>query len=505
MSTTGCVSIVLVLLCALALAEPAIPRAQRNDEYFSPKNKRDWFIIAQNSKSTDCFFKGYKPNGPIVDIADIKSPKATLGAKSGLAKILSGAKKMGQGAAVVMHAMKFSAFLMKKAPMLGPALGVFSAMTGFINPAPTAQDILKSVNTAVDKLTSEVNQKLDQMKGYVDSKVAKLEKDLIMGEYATSFRLWANCINEPTEAKVKECQQDAVKHITAKRPKFTPLSFELKSLGGSKKVSFEKVRKLEAYMLAFRDYANLVVMQLTPLLMYYCVNKKNAPYASHYCDQYSNSLKTEAQFFIDYANQAVRVIKEGHWGTAKRGACLNTVKCDGQKQVREGFWNAHTANTQLCRCEIESSNTKKYCEIKFTIRVDNQRVYNMYNYPGVSGFANGGKEYGSRVLATLASDYQVKNHKIMDKYWQNEILAYTPEWQNAITLADELKAKNPKRVGDEPSMDYSDSFEDRLTQSGYVAVPDDEDSFEDNEDSYDEIYDSEVAERKEKDEDEDEE
>jgi len=311
---------------------------------------------------------------------------------------------------------------LKNAPMLGPALGVFSAMTGFINPAPTAQDILNSVNTAVGKLTSEVNRKLDQMKGYVDSKIAKLEKDLIRGEYETNFRLWAACINEPSEEHVNECQRDAVKLLTAAQGKFTPLAYEVKNRKAGAKVSFENVRKLEAYMLAFRDYANLVVMSLTPLLQYYCIAKKNAQYASHYCDVYSNTLSTNAQFFVDYADKAIKLIKEGHWGTSKRGNCPNTVKCDGQRQIREGFWNYHTANSQKCRCEIESSNTKKYCEISFTLRADGKKVYNNYNYPNAHSLGSAGPEFARRILDEYAWTYQEKNHKIMDKYWQTEIL-----------------------------------------------------------------------------------
>merc|ERR1712142_666239 len=98
--------------------DSGFPEEDQNDEYFSSKTKRKMFSIYHNRNSGECSFSGYKPNGPIVDIAQIKSPEATLGSKSGLAAILSGAKKMGQGAAVAMHAMKFSAKLMKNAPML---------------------------------------------------------------------------------------------------------------------------------------------------------------------------------------------------------------------------------------------------------------------------------------------------------------------------------------------------------------------------------------------------
>ena len=83
-------------------------------------------------------------------------------------------------------------------------------------------------------------------------------------------RLWANCVKEPTKALVDECQRDSVKFLLAKKSKFVPLEAELSVRRKNKRVSYDKVRKLEAYLLAFRDYANLVVMQLTPLIQLYC-------------------------------------------------------------------------------------------------------------------------------------------------------------------------------------------------------------------------------------------
>lgn len=227
-------------------------------------------------------------------------------------------------------------------------------------------------------------------------------------------------------------------------------------------------------MLAFRDYANLVIMELTPLLQYYCVAKKNTQYASHYCDVYSNTLNAEAQSFIDYASKAIALIKEGHWGTDHKGNCPNTIKCDGQSKVKEGLFSVHTANRQKCRCEIESSNTKKYCEISFTIRADGKDVYKAYKNSGCSSnsFNCAGSAYAREILENRGRTYQVKNHKIMDKYWQAEVLSFVPEWRKAVALAKLMKSKNPKKAGDAPSMDFSEGFADRLEQSGYTAVQD---------------------------------
>ena len=91
--------------------------------------------------------------------------------------------------------------------------------------------------------------------------------------------------------------------------------------------------------------------------------------ALHYCNVYSDDLKKEATSFISYARNAVEAIKQGHWGRNRQGNCPDTFKCDSQKQIKEGNWlhKVHTANSQKCSCEIESSNSKKYCEIRYFI------------------------------------------------------------------------------------------------------------------------------------------
>jgi len=411
------------------------------DEFFHPKQKRASFYIYYHSKTPECLFSGYAPNGPIASIEDVKAPKATLNGKKGLEALLGGAgKKLGKAAAITMHAMKFSAKLMKAVPMLGPALGVFSAVMGVLNPAPSPQDILDSVNKAVTELTDEVNKKLDQMEGYVDSKVAKAEKDLISAEYASAFRLWSQCIEEPTEEKANECQRDAVRTLVASRPKFTPLAGEMEG-----HVDFEKVRKLEAYMLAFRDYANLVIMELTPLVEYYCTYNVNGTSSPHYCEQYSDKMKNEATFFIKYAKEAIAAIKKGHWGTNNRGNCPNTISVSMMKEVWEGWPGAHTMDTYKGKCEIESGNTKKYCELEASIRVDGRRSGSFKDYGniGKDQFKQAMDRFAHEQLDHLSKNYQEENHEIMGKFWQQEVLDFVPQWEEAVSIAEEMKKKNP--------------------------------------------------------------
>ena len=98
----------------------------------------------------------------------------------------------------------------------------------------------------------------------------------------------------------------------------------------------------------------------------------------------------------------------------------------------------------------------------------NAARYTHYNYKYSSGnLAAGGKEYAGRILLSLAKKYQVLNHKIMDEYWQQEVLKFIPIWKEAIEVADTMKAKNPLKSGDAPNMDFSLNFEERLAASGH--------------------------------------
>merc|ERR1719462_502809 len=102
---------------------------------------------------------------------------------------------------------------------------------------------------------------------------------------------------------------------------------------------------------------------------YYCTFKdaKDLPKSPHYCEMFSNKMIKEVTFFIKYAKEAIAAIRKGHWGTNQRGNCPNTLVCNHAEKIVEGkVWGmggVHTYDKYKCRCEIESSNTKKYCTL----------------------------------------------------------------------------------------------------------------------------------------------
>jgi hypothetical protein len=162
-------------------------------------------------------------------------------------------------------------------------------------------------------------------------------------------------------------------------------------------------------------------------------------------------MKNEASYFIKYAKEAIATIKKGHWGTYKRGNCPNTQKVSYVKKIWEGWPGANTYNSYKATCEIESGNTKKYCTIKAYIRVDGKRPWtsqylkrHYYNNLGRWDTGKAIRQWAKNELNSLSSNYQNQNHKIMDKYWEQEVLSFVPQWQDAVSIAEAMKKKNPK-------------------------------------------------------------
>jgi hypothetical protein len=238
--------------------------------------------VATEKVGGTCEYDGYKPGGGEPILTPI-TPTLAKTPTSALAKIVgvAGAKIpgiAGKGAALAMHGQKLLG-LFSAAAKLGPALGVFGAAMGVfdsLNKVSPAQ-IIGAVNTAITKLTKDMNDRLSKMKGYVDAKVLGLEKELVTKEYRTMFTLWSNCASETSVAKVDTCMLDAIRLINSGGPKFYKFSsvsqFPVPPKGlkrtrkyltdnPSKAPAYYEVKRLEISVMGFRDYVTLRLMAL---------------------------------------------------------------------------------------------------------------------------------------------------------------------------------------------------------------------------------------------------
>jgi len=415
-----------------------------------------WFTIRKD-KVWDCDYKGYVPGGKVKEVGKISFPVAKM-AKSGIASVLG---PTSQASTLAMHSLNtikaVTGAFEKIAPTLGPMLGVFGAVTGIFKTLtePKPQDILNAVNGAMGTLTKDMNDKIERMEGYVDSQIITVEKNLIQREYQTCFNLWTSCVDEASVELSNECQREAYATLSARRPKFAVFASKVLTKGAV--VTGFEARELEAYLVPFRDYANLVLMMLKPLVQTYA--KVNTEEGRRHYERYSKALKTQSVFFEKYSKAAVDAILKVHNGKGGSGVCSDTLDCGPIKEIKEGFWNAHTANSARCNVIIEDG-TKQMCQVAMTIRKDGKRPskYYSFNYPNANSDEAGAKEYAGRILIPECQKYQHLNSKVAQAYWKGELLDFIPVWQKTKDIV------KGGAQGDQPVIREENVFADPIQE-----------------------------------------
>jgi len=381
-----------------------------------------------------CEYKGYEPGGKVTEIGKIKAPIAKMETDK-MASIVGKASQLSTRAKLAMDVtlavVKSAAQFAKLVPGLGQVIGLFSSIAGQLALAakPGPQDILDQANKAMATLTKDVNDKLDKMKGYVDAKVIGVQKDLINREYKSNFNLFMNCVEEVTEEHAKECQREAFSGLKAMRPKFAV--FEHKIASGE--ISNYEMRTLEAYLIAFRNYANLVLTELQALVNVYKDDKSKAGKDQY--ARYRRNMRTQAKSFISYADAAVDMILKTHAGKTGEGVCPGTVSCGPWSYIKEGFWasKVHTQSEKECTVTIEEG-TKQLCHAKFRFRADGKypHGYTRFNFPKSKNNEAAAEAYTEYKLFPECFKYQLKNAEIAKAYWQQELLDFVPVWKMAI-------------------------------------------------------------------------
>ena len=252
-----------------------------------------------------CTYKGYIPGGGKPNIRPIQAPGAKI--PSGVLATIAGVSSTAIGGVdTVLNAITSIASIASK---LSPVLQLMGSLFGFIageaNPSP--QEILQKANKAIAKLTTEVNKRLDKMKGYVDYRVIHLEKDLTNRQFRSLFNLFAGCINEVTKERVNECMRNAERKTAADAPKFMILGEMMATMNAhgksrayydkhpSRALSYYNVKRLEAGILSFRDYANIHLLMISTLLETYKADP-SLQHAAAYVRGYTKKQATAGTF-----------------------------------------------------------------------------------------------------------------------------------------------------------------------------------------------------------------
>ncbi|XP_048576457.1 uncharacterized protein LOC116615294 [Nematostella vectensis] len=298
------------------------------------------FRVRRDDEGT-CKYEGYKPGGGIPNIKDIQSPvckgfSRTLTFVSGLlANAGNGAAKtMFKVAEVVQKGAKV-------AKILGGAFAAFGAAFEMVSAQskPKPDDILKQVDKAFDAITKDINDRLKDMENYVDAKVLGLETKLVNNEFASLKKFLTNCMHETTERAVLKCQQDSVRDIDAASPKFEVFKRDFDR--GQNNLNPDQIRRLEAALIPFRDYASLHLFALQTLINAY----KDAPDTQEKNNRLKLYMDTLYKQGIRYNKYATWAYERIYYNQVKIHLNVERYILDKQVQnVMEGW--ANKVNTE---------------------------------------------------------------------------------------------------------------------------------------------------------------
>jgi len=368
-------------------------------------------------RSGQCNYEGYAPGGGVENLGEIKAPVAELRATHGFLGVLTGVTKNTVAALKVVALVGETVGAV--ASTMAPILGIFGAVLGGLTSADAIKpkEILKSVNDAMAVLTDRINQNMERMKGYVDEQIVTVVKDLIERDYKTYFRMWSFCAKQPTVAKCNECQRDSYFYLQGAQPKFAIFPKELKT--GD--LSDLQVREIEVYLLPYRDYVNLVIMELVPLIKTYCTDG-HSEIDKKYCQLYSTSLVDQLRHAIFYCKRAYAAIIRYH----KKEDCAETLKCtlkNKQKYV----------NYVKCHCVMDKQSDQ-ICKCDGTVRWR----YEPPNY--------------NACLQRMGQDSYTKfEGEVVAKYWKDHLLSFIPTWETTMSEASVMAGDGTIATVGEPS------------------------------------------------------
>jgi len=375
-----------------------------------------------------CNAKPYIPGGGIQNVRNIVAPKATLKQKSFLSIIAGTAGTTGNAGKILKIMDKFSK-VFKNAAKMAPWLGALSGVFGFIGKKPSAQDAVNAANKAIKKLTEEVNNRMVEMKGYVDDSILKSESQWIGRQYQVLFNGWADCmVNEVTVAAVNECQKRAFADIRKSRSHF--LLFR----GKTQRLSRKEIKRLEVTFLSIRDYAVLNLMVMKSLVDSFKAEEGKRAYYQRYLQttiDVSNQLS-------EYANYAFDQIMD-YYDRQTRTSCRNSFKCGNVRNVDQTKWyeaDRVMAKERKCRCRMEPDVLDhEQCTYYDSVRTDwvlSSAGYKRINFPNIHGrlsCAMALKKRAEQIIFPIADKYWRETSGVVRKYWEENVMKLVPLWR----------------------------------------------------------------------------
>jgi len=401
----------------------------------------------------ECNFKSY-PLASDIEISNIKAPVAKL-----QDSVLVTVASMGGDVNTALSALhdlvdvqaqnaasKYAKRFAAVAPKLSAGMGVFGAVFGIISSqtTPDASDAVDAANRAIGKLTYEVNMRLDRMKHYVNKEIIKLVRDDLEKQFKEMTAHWNLCLKEKTKEATNDCMRRSFNKLQAKEAHFLQYSDKMNH---NQKPTVDEVRKIEASLESFRDYAFFVVYELEILIQTFKSD-------NHYLPIYKKSLQLNIDKFAKYAKWAVEQVKDAHLyhGDIRHGYCAESFKCgavDEKWEWTNPLWKSNTEKKLSCHCQMDQMSLE-LCTIHIAVWMGDYK--SLVNNPGswtrIAELEGKDKEDKvanmkdrAKKVLSLGKTYSYipELKKMLDKYWDESILNRIKVWV----------ALKPKMSGDE--------------------------------------------------------
>ena len=385
--------------------------------------KRYW--LGLKVKDGMCFVDpNHVPGVKEVIISNIKSPAVKL-QEATLSTLAFGNAKANEIAGQAIEILDKIKDISSVHPAVDrgvAALGLIHQLAaGGTQEEPTVEDLREATEEAFVKMTERTNKALYEMKDYVDNEFLKLEQGLMKKEYHTLYQGWINCDDYVRTSDIDRCLKNQIDDIRKEKPKFLMFQQEMKS--NSWEPTVKELKKLQAGMFVFRDYAQLVLMVLQTMVNY--EGKSGV--------QFKNMLKEEIDDLIQYAESSVNWIKKLHGDPISSKACADTIYCRNVK--------SSSTITGTCSCKFDLAlGDSEACTGDFTLSTStgNGAYFSMYapeDSNAVRMLENAAVQWNTMSRNREMNNYfgQKMYHyymeKTLQKYWDNEILSLIPTWK----------------------------------------------------------------------------
>ncbi|XP_066917022.1 uncharacterized protein [Clytia hemisphaerica] len=402
------------------------------DAYKSPYNWGDRYHGKFIGSTIYCDPKPYVPGGGIKTIQKIKAPKATLEENEILSGFSAGTQAtgfiagltgfIGEGSSKIKNVQKVFNTASKMASTMWFVSGILSYLGG----EPSAQDILDATNKAFEEFAEDVNNRMSEMKGYVDGKIIESRAIMLKREYQTLMPKWSACLHHyHEETEVNQCQKRAYLAIRSERAKFMIFKNQLQK--GT--VSREQLKELEMQFPAFRDYSFLTLLVLRSVRDSF-KNERGE------WDEYIAYLKksiTVSQELIKYAHEVNNAILN-FYGAQSKNLCKKTMHCKEMKETKKAkdFWSDKKVvdRSRACECRMfADALPHELCEYQAHNRPNGQ-WHDFKKWLGINA---------KDMLYRHEDIYWKQTLLLVQKYWQETVMSQVQLWEQfAVDTQKEL-------------------------------------------------------------------